>query len=84
VFAQAGAVIALAAYFVAWVGGIVSGVGQALNNQALTVAGIATTLLLEPAVIVAGLRSAGAASAGNPFSGSGRSDAHRTNRPLAQ
>jgi hypothetical protein len=34
VFAQAGAVIALAAYFVAWVGGIVSGVGQALNNQA--------------------------------------------------
>jgi ABC-type transport system involved in multi-copper enzyme maturation permease subunit len=75
-----GAVIALAAYFVAWVGGIIGGVGQALNNQALTVAGTATKLLLptdglwhgavwsmEPAVIIAGYRSAGAAAAGNPF-----------------
>lgn len=75
-----GAVIALAGYFVAWVGGIVGGVGQALNNQALTTAGTAVKLLLptdglwrgavwamEPAALIVGFRSAGPGFASNPF-----------------
>lgn len=75
-----GAVIALAGYFVAWVGGIVGGVGEALNNQALTVAGTAVKLLLptdglwrgavwamEPAALIAGFRTAGPGFASNPF-----------------
>ncbi len=75
-----GAVIALAGYFVAWVGGIVGGVGQAFHNQALTVAGGLSHLLLptdalwrgavwamEPAAVIAGFRTAGPGFAANPF-----------------
>lgn len=75
-----GAVIALAAYFVAWVGGIAGGIGQGLDNQALTAVGAVSKLLLptdglwrgavwamEPAALVAGFRSAGPGFAANPF-----------------
>lgn len=75
-----GAVIALAGYFVAWVGGIVGGIGEGLNNQALSAAGTFIKLTLptdglwrgavwsmEPAAIIAGFRSAGPGFAANPF-----------------
>ncbi len=75
-----GAVIALAGYFVAWVGGIVGGIGQGLDNQALTLAGTVIKLLLptdglwrgavwamEPAALIAGYRAAGPGFAANPF-----------------
>jgi ABC-type transport system involved in multi-copper enzyme maturation permease subunit len=73
-------IIPLAAYFMAWVGGILGGLGQALNNQGLTAAGVVSRLLLptdglwrgavyamEPASVVAALRAAGPLNAGNPF-----------------
>ncbi len=72
--------IPLAAYFMAWVGGILGGVGQAINNQGLIAAGVVTKLLLptdglwrgavyamEPASVVATLRTAGPVSGANPF-----------------
>lgn len=74
------AIIPLIAYFMAWVGGILGGIGQAFDNQALTVTGVVSQLLLptdglwraavyamEPAAVVASLRAAGTLSAGNPF-----------------
>jgi ABC-type transport system involved in multi-copper enzyme maturation permease subunit len=74
------AIIPLAAYFMAWVCGILGGVGQALGNQALITTGIVSRLVLptdglwrgavyamEPATVVATLRTAGPAAAGNPF-----------------
>jgi ABC-2 type transport system permease protein len=74
------AIIPLIAYFMAWVGGILGGVGHAIGNQALTVTGVISQLLLptdglwrgaiyamEPAAVVASLRAAGAVAAGNPF-----------------
>jgi ABC-type transport system involved in multi-copper enzyme maturation permease subunit len=75
-----GGIIALVMYFIAWIGGIVGGVGTALNNDVLTHIGTASKLLLptdllwrgavyalEPASIVAGFRTAGRALAANPF-----------------
>ena len=74
------AIIPLIAYFMAWVGGILGGIGQAIGNQALATAGVVSQLLLptdglwrsaiyamEPAAVVASLRAAGAVAAGNPF-----------------
>jgi ABC-type transport system involved in multi-copper enzyme maturation permease subunit len=75
-----GGIIGLAAYFIAWVGGILGGVGVALNNDSLRHAGTVISLLvptdqlwrgavysMEPASILAGARAAGRALAGNPF-----------------
>lgn len=73
-------IIPLICYFVAWVGGILGGVGQAIGNTPLTAAGVVSRLLLptdglwraavyamEPATVVAGLRAAGPLNAANPF-----------------
>lgn len=78
-----GAVVALGAYFMAWVGGIVAGIGTALHNQALETAGTATKLLLptdglwrgavwamEPAPALAAARAGGPAAAAFPFAAS--------------
>lgn len=75
-----GAVVALAAYFSAWVGGIVGGIGTALNNDALRTAGTISRLVLptdglwrgaiwamEPAPFIAATRSAGPGAAVFPF-----------------
>jgi ABC-type transport system involved in multi-copper enzyme maturation permease subunit len=75
-----GGIIGLAAYFIAWVGGILGGVGVALNNDSLRHAGTVISLLvptdqlwrgavysMEPASILATARAAGRALAGNPF-----------------
>jgi ABC-type transport system involved in multi-copper enzyme maturation permease subunit len=75
-----GGIIGLAAYFIAWVGGILGGVGVALNNDSLRHSGTVISLLvptdqlwrgavysLEPASILATARAAGRALAGNPF-----------------
>jgi ABC-type transport system involved in multi-copper enzyme maturation permease subunit len=74
-------IIPLAAYFMAWVGGILGGIGVAINNDGLIAAGVVSRLVLptdglwrgavyamEPASVVAGLRAAGVAVAANPFS----------------
>ena len=74
-------IIPLVCYFMAWVGGIVGGIGQALGNDALATAGLITKLILptdglwrgavyamEPAAVVAATRAAGPAVAANPFS----------------
>jgi ABC-type transport system involved in multi-copper enzyme maturation permease subunit len=73
-------IIPLACYFMAWIGGIVGGVGEGLNNNALIAAGVVSKLLLptdglwrgavyamEPASVVASLRAAGPFLAANPF-----------------
>jgi ABC-type transport system involved in multi-copper enzyme maturation permease subunit len=75
-----GGIIALVAYFISWVGGIVAGAGQALDNGALTAVGTTTKLLvptdslwrgavyaLEPSSVLAAARAAGAFRAANPF-----------------
>lgn len=75
-----GGVIALIIWGVAWIGGIVGGVGTVLGNTTAQHVGTATRLLLptdgmwrgaiwslEPASIVATFRAAGTAAAGNPF-----------------
>ena len=75
------AIIPLIGYFIAWVGGILGGIGTAIDNQGLIVTGVVSKLLLptdglwrgavyamEPASVVASLRAAGRLSAGNPFS----------------
>lgn len=75
------AIIPLIGYFIAWVGGILGGIGTAVDNQGLIVTGVVSRLLLptdglwrgavyamEPASVVAGLKAAGRLSAGNPFS----------------
>ncbi|HEY4027001.1 MAG TPA: ABC transporter permease [Candidatus Dormibacteraeota bacterium] len=74
------AIIPLAAYFMAWVGGIIGGIGSAIGNQGLITTGVVSKLLLptdglwrgavyamEPASVVAAMRAAGTAAAGNPF-----------------
>jgi ABC-type transport system involved in multi-copper enzyme maturation permease subunit len=76
-------IIPLVCYFMAWIGGIVGGIGQALDNSALTMTGLFSKLLLptdglwrgavyamEPATVVAATRAAGPAAAANPFSAS--------------
>jgi ABC-type transport system involved in multi-copper enzyme maturation permease subunit len=75
-----GGIIGLVAYFVAWVGGILGGVGVAIGNDALRHTGTVIGLLvptdqlwrgavysMEPASILAGARAAGRFTAGNPF-----------------
>ncbi len=76
-----GGVVALALFGMAWIGGIVGGVGQAFDNATVTHVGTATKLLLptdglwrgavyalEPAAIVTAARGApGPAIAANPF-----------------
>jgi ABC-type transport system involved in multi-copper enzyme maturation permease subunit len=75
------AIIPLIGYFMAWVGGILGGIGTAIDNQGLIVTGVVSRLLLptdglwrgavyamEPATVVATVRSAGRLGAGNPFS----------------
>ncbi len=76
-----GGIVALVGYFMAWIGGIVGGVGQAIHNDSLITGGLIMRLLLptdglwrgavfamEPATIVAALKATGGAQAGNPFS----------------
>jgi ABC-type transport system involved in multi-copper enzyme maturation permease subunit len=75
-----GGVVALILWGAAWIGGIVGGVGIALNNTTAMHVGTATRLILptdgmwrggvwalEPATIIAATRQAGPAAAGNPF-----------------
>ena len=75
-----GGVVALILWGVAWIGGIVGGVGLVLSNATATHIGTATRLILptdgmwrgaiwafEPASVVAALRASGAVAAGNPF-----------------
>ncbi len=75
-----GGVVALILWGVAWIGGIVGGVGLALANSTATHVGTATRLILptdgmwrgavwalEPATVISAMRSAGPAAAGNPF-----------------
>ena len=75
-----GGVIALILWGVAWIGGIVGGVGLALQNDTAQRVGTVTRLLLptdgmwrgavwalEPEAIIAAGRNAGAVGAGNPF-----------------
>jgi ABC-type transport system involved in multi-copper enzyme maturation permease subunit len=75
-----GGVIALILWGVAWIGGIVGGVGLVLGNATATHVGTVTRLVLptdgmwrggvwalEPASIIATVRAAGPAAAGNPF-----------------
>lgn len=74
------AIIPLIGYFIAWVGGILGGIGSVVDNQALIVTGVVSRLLLptdglwrgavyamEPASVIATFRAAGRASAANPF-----------------
>ena len=73
-------IIPLICYFMAWIGGILGGVGQAINNQGLITTGVISHLVLptdglwrgavyamEPASVVATIRAAGAVAAANPF-----------------
>jgi ABC-type transport system involved in multi-copper enzyme maturation permease subunit len=75
-----GGIIGLVAYFVAWVGGILGGVGAAIGNDALRHTGTVIGLLIptdqlwrgavysmEPASILAAARAAGRFNGGNPF-----------------
>jgi len=75
------AIIPLTGYFMAWVGGILGGIGTAIDNQGLIVTGVVSRLLLptdglwrgavyamEPATVVATVRATGKLGAGNPFS----------------
>ena len=75
-----GGVIALVLFGMAWIGGIVGGVGQAFDNATVTHVGTATKLLLptdglwrgavyalQPAAVLTGGRGAGPAIAANPF-----------------
>lgn len=75
-----GGVVALILWGVAWIGGIVGGVGIALGNNTAMHVGTATRLILptdgmwrgavwalEPASIIAATQNAGPAAAGNPF-----------------
>jgi ABC-type transport system involved in multi-copper enzyme maturation permease subunit len=74
-------IIPLVAYFMAWVGGILGGIGQVIDNQGLIVTGLVSRLLLptdglwrgavyamEPASVVAALSAAGPVNAASPFS----------------
>jgi ABC-type transport system involved in multi-copper enzyme maturation permease subunit len=75
-----GGVIALVAWLMAWIGGIVGDIGTGLQNEAVQDVGIVSRLILptdglwrgainamEPDVILAQLRSAGAFARANPF-----------------
>ncbi len=75
-----GGVIALVLFGMAWLGGIVGGVGAAFGNDVIENTGIATKLILptdglwrgavyqlQPAAVLAGANAAGPAVAANPF-----------------
>ena len=75
-----GGVIALVLFGIAWIGGIVGGVGAAFDNATIGHVGTATRLILptdalwrgavftlEPAAVVAASTQAGPAAAANPF-----------------
>jgi ABC-type transport system involved in multi-copper enzyme maturation permease subunit len=75
-----GGVIAAILFGIAWMGGIVGGVGAAFNNATITHAGTATKLILptdglwrgavwslEPSIVIAAQQQAGPAVAANPF-----------------
>lgn len=75
-----GGVVALILWGVAWIGGIVGGVGLAFANTTATHVGTATRLLLptdgmwrgavwalEPASVIAAVRAAGRGAADSPF-----------------
>src|SRR6266567_5153273 len=76
-----GGVIALVAWLMAWIAGVVGDIGTALQNDAVANIGKISHILLptdglwrgavyamEPDVVLAGLRAAGAAGRANPFS----------------
>jgi len=76
-----GGVIALVAWLMAWIAGVVGDIGVGLQNQAIENIGTITHLILptdglwrgavyamEPDVILAALRAAGTAGRANPFS----------------
>jgi ABC-type transport system involved in multi-copper enzyme maturation permease subunit len=73
-------VIALALFGLAWIGGIVGGVGAAFDNETITHVGTVTRLVLptdglwrgavhalEPVAILTAARNAPTAASGNPF-----------------
>ena len=75
-----GGVVALVLFGIAWIGGIVGGIGSAFDNPGITHVGTATRLLLptdglwrgavyalEPQAILATGAQAGPAAAANPF-----------------
>jgi ABC-type transport system involved in multi-copper enzyme maturation permease subunit len=76
-----GGIVALVLWFMAWIGGIAGGIGQALENSALITAGVVMGLVfptdalwrsavysMEPVAVVVGLQEAGRATlAANPF-----------------
>ena len=75
-----GGVIALVLFGIAWIGGIVGGIGAAFDNAAITHVGTATKLILptdglwrgavyalEPQSLIATAGQAGPAAAANPF-----------------
>lgn len=75
-----GGVIALVAFFMSWMSGIVGSIGLALRSQPLIQAGAVFRLIipadglwrgaiwsLEPAVVIAAVRSSGVGAAANPF-----------------
>lgn len=75
-----GGVVALVLFGMAWLGGIVGGLGSAFENEVLERVGTATKLLLptdglwrgavyalEPAAVLAGALGRGPVSAANPF-----------------
>jgi ABC-type transport system involved in multi-copper enzyme maturation permease subunit len=76
-----GGVIALVAWLMAWIGGVVGDIGVGLQNQAVENVGTVSHLILptdglwrgavyamEPDVVLASLRAAGAVGRANPFS----------------
>jgi ABC-type transport system involved in multi-copper enzyme maturation permease subunit len=76
-----GGVIALVAWLMAWIAGVVGDIGTALNNQAVANIGTISHLILptdglwrgavyamEPDAVLAALRAAGTAGRANPFS----------------
>jgi ABC-type transport system involved in multi-copper enzyme maturation permease subunit len=75
-----GGVIAAVLFGIAWLGGIVGGVGAAFNNATITHVGTATKLILptdglwrgavwslEPSIVIAAQQQVGPAVAANPF-----------------
>ena len=75
-----GGVIAAILFGIAWMGGIVGGVGAAFNNATITNVGTLTKLILptdglwrgavwslEPAIVIVGQQQLGPAVAANPF-----------------
>lgn len=75
-----GGVIALVLFGIAWLGGIVGGIGAAFDNPTITRVGTVTKLLLptdglwrgavyalEPQAVIAAASGAGPAAAANPF-----------------